>query len=538
MQSLKFIFFLLPFLMMTSVSAQIFGPVNSEFNTIRQNGVSNMEAIGDTVWIGPALNRNIDNRPEWFIPENADSVTFGRGRVFSLALAPDTVVTGLGFNTDLNESSVATAQGYYFSVNGGDDWRFEPFPLDPEPQLEECSTTDVRIAACDTTFIYGGVEYERIRFTVAQQSPPFDVDFSGNTVLSVNWASGLLRSQDFGKTWDRLILPPITADSLVPTQTYEWISSANGEQILRYDPRADRALLGFGLLIDSSGRTWVGTAGGLNISDNALTAPVDSISWNHINFTGAADGLTGGWIIAIEEDPATGTIWMTNWLAESGDSSLRDRERFSVVSTSDGGQTFEQHLIGEKINDIGFKDGAVFAAGDNGLFISHDGGKTWQKSPRLQSPNAFIKEDAEFFSATATTERIWIGTSDGIATSVDLGNTWQIIRTNVPLKGGNFYQPDAPDVETYAYPNPFSPTQHDVVRIKFELNNPGDVRVRIFDFSMALVKEINGSSVTPGDFEAVWDGTDQKGRQVANGPYIYVIETDNHTIDGKILLVD
>lgn len=49
--------------------AQIIGPLDPDidkFNTIRQNSVSTIAAFGDTVWISPALNRNIGNATEWF----------------------------------------------------------------------------------------------------------------------------------------------------------------------------------------------------------------------------------------------------------------------------------------------------------------------------------------------------------------------------------------------------------------------------------------------------------------------------------------
>lgn len=518
-------------LLSLDVHAQVFGPINTPINSIRQNSVSNMAALGDTLWIGPALNRNIGNEVEWFIPVNADSVTFGRGRIFSLSLGQDTVVSGLGFNAPLDEGTVATALGYYFSVDGGDNWRFEPFSLDPRTQATGCASQ--LSAGCDTTFTYGGIQYDRIRITVPQQSPPFDVDFSNDVVLSVNWASGLLRSTDFGQNWDRLILPPMNVDSLVPEQSYEWSSNFNGLQLNRYDPLGDVNLLGFGLLIDNSGTTWVGTAGGINISTNALTAPVDSISWRHISFDGSSDGLIGNWIIAIEQEPGTNRIWMTNWSALPN-----GVDDFGLVYTEDGGQTFRQFLIGERINDITFRNGYVFAAGDNGLFISPDGGETWQKSPRIQSPNAFIKDDARYFSAEATSDRIWIGTSDGIASTDDFGDTWQITRTDVPLDGGNFYQDDTPKVKAYAYPNPFSPSRHNIVRIKFENKRSGNTKIRIFDFSMALVKEVINESLGIGEFEAIWNGFDERGRKVANGTYFYIIEGPDGNINGKISLID
>ncbi|MDR9419024.1 FlgD immunoglobulin-like domain containing protein [Gracilimonas sp.] len=511
--------------------SQVIGPIDDQFNSIRQNGVSSIAAIGDTVWISPSLNRNINNGMEWYYPENADSVYNDKGRVFSLALAPDTVIAGLGFSSDSPDGSVPAGYGFYKSIDGGSTWKFEDFPFD-NPPSEECQNSSSGYDPdCDIKFTYGGIQYNRVRNNVAQQSPPYATDISGNVILSSVWASGLIRSTNFGETWERVILPPSNVSEMTPDNQYQWIVTINGENYNRYDPRQDNNLLGFGVLIDSQNRVWYGSAAGINISENALTAPIDSISWKHIRFDNSPDGLLADWIIAIEEEPGTGRIWMTNWITTQP-------QRQGLVYTDDGGETFTQTLIGERINDIGFKDGYIFAAGDNGLFISDDEGKTWIKSPTVKSPNAFIKPSAEFYSVATTTDRVWIGTEDGIASTDDYGKTWEITRVNFPLKGGNIHEPDARNASSYAYPNPFSPTQHELVRIKFEVKNQGNVNVRIFDFGMNLVREIENSSYPSGTYEAVWDGYDGNGRKVANGPYIYVIESNGKKVNGKILVAD
>lgn len=473
-----------------------------------------MAAFGDTLWIGPGLNRNINNSMDWFFPDGADSVTAGSGQVFSLSLARDTVIAGLGFSFRTEDNSTQTGLGYHLSVDGGDNWSYSKHPLEKQN---------------DTVFVYGGETYAKLPITVPQQSPPFEADHTGNTILSANWASGIVRSRNFGRSWERLILPPQSADSLVPEEVYEFTSDAGN----RYDPRFDQNLLGFGILIDDKNRVWAGTAGGLNISDNAAFASTDSIRWNHIQVNDKNSGLLGNWIIDIKQQPATGDIWMTNWIA-----GLQPTEEFGIVRTSDAGNTFEQYLIGEKINDIGFKDNHVFAAGDNGLFVSPDNGQTWIQLEQIQSPNTFIKKSAQYLSVAATTDRVWVGTSDGIASTGDLGKSWEITRVNFPLRGGNQYQQDAPDVEAYAYPSPFSPSRHSIVRIKFEVENQGSIKIRLFDFGMNLIKEIENGTFSPGTYEAIWDGKDVRGRQVANGPVLYHIETPGNTIRGKLLVID
>ncbi|WP_246043079.1 FlgD immunoglobulin-like domain containing protein [Fodinibius saliphilus] len=473
-----------------------------------------METFGDTLWIGPGLNRTIDNSANWYFPENAQKIINEEGSVYSLALAQDTVWAGLGYTASTPNGDVQSGLGFHYSTDGGENWKFIKNPNDEED---------------DSTFVYGGTRYAKLPVTAQQQSPSFEVAFKGETVFSANWALGLVRSQDFGANWKRIILPPQQVDTLSPDNEYTF--NSNGTN--RYDPRFDQNLLGFSVFIDRSNRVWCGTAGGLNISDNALTAPADSIRWRHIQVDGSSDGLLGNWIITIKQQPSTGDIWMTNW-----SSGLRDNESFGIVRTRNGGKSFDRYLQGKRINDIDFSDGVIYAAGDDGLFKSSDGGANWTTIPQITSANTFIKKSAAYYSIASTTNRLWVGTGDGIASTADGGENWEITRVNFPLDGNNHYQQDAPDVNAYAYPNPFSPRRHSLVRIKYEVKKAGQVTIRLFDFRMKLIKKIASGDYTPGTYEAVWDGTTTNGKDVANGAVFYQIDSPGNTIRGKILLIN
>ncbi len=489
-----------------TASAQISGPLPPGLKeSISRNSISNMAAYGDTLWIGPDLQRNINNQNTWYTPDNADSVVNGRARVYSLAVSRDTVVAGLGYSFTSNNSSTDAGIGYYLSTDGGTNWTFVP------QFLEDKNTDSVE---------YGGKTIGYVPIVVAQQSPPYSIDYKGSTIFSANWASGILRSRDFGKTWERLLMPPSSYDTLSPARTF----------LSTYDPRQDNNYLGFSVLIGSNGDVYAGTADGLNVSPNAMTAPVDSVIWYHKHADGTSDGLLGNWVITIRQQPGAGTVWMTNWPTANG-------EQYGLVSTDDMGQTFKHYLVGEKVYDIAFDGQYIYVAGDDGLFISDNNGATWNQIRQIRSPNTFIKTGAKFYSVAQVDNRLWVGTGDGMASTTDHGKTWSITRVNFPLSGGNRFQTDAPNVKTYAYPNPFSPSHHGIVRIKFHVDNPGTIHIILRDFAMNRIREIT-QDVAAGDHEATWDGRDASGRMVANGVVFYQIKGPGLTANGKILVLN
>ncbi len=493
-------------LLSVTARAQIIGPVpEGQQNSIFQNSVSNIAAYGDTVWIGPLLQRHIGVEPDWYTADKADSIIKGRGRVYSLALGQDTVVTGIGYSKKVKGEDIDTGIGFYFSTDGGNNWRFENIPLD---------------ALNDSTFTYGNNNLKKLPVVVPEESIAYNVDFKNNTVFAAAWALGIIRSQDFGKTWERLLLPPSDVDTLRPENSYNF----------KYDPLSDNNFLGFGVFIASNNYVWAGTADGVDISPNALTAPADSVIWYHKTADQSVNGLLGNWVVKIKEQPGTGAVWMTNWVTGSTD-------QYGLVSSDDNGKTFKHYLVGVKIYDITFDQNTIYAVGDDGLYISDDNGATWNHINQIKSANTFIKPNSSYYCLANSNGVIWVGSSDGLASTSDHGKTWSITRVNFPLHGGNRFQPNAPNVDAYAYPNPFSISQHREVRIKFDVKKSGNVSIKLYDFGMNLIKVLDNEYLNSGPHEAVWNGRNAHGDRVANGVVFYRINTPGHDFGGKILVM-
>jgi hypothetical protein len=140
------------------------------------------------------------------------------------------------------------------------------------------------------------------------------------------------------------------------------------------------------------------------------------------------------------------------------------------------------------------------------------------------------------FSVAVTPGTLWIGTEDGLASSSDNGQTWSIFRSDIPLHP-EVPSDEVPDVESYAYPNPFTPSTDGIVRIRYELQAEQHVTIRIFDFGMNLIRTVVDESKSAGVREERWDGLDDRGLRIPSGPYLYSIDSSDGTTWGKILVV-
>ena len=126
-----------------------------------------------------------------------------------------------------------------------------------------------------------------------------------------------------------------------------------------------------------------------------------------------------------------------------------------------------------------------------------------------------------------------MGTADGLLQSTDGARSWRLFRSAVPLAGDGTER----DVEVYAYPNPFAPSEG-AVRIRLDLASSADVTVRVFDFAMNLVRTLQAPGRPPGPNEVSWDGRTDGGLRAANGAYVYVVEAEGRQLSGRILLID
>ena len=83
------------------------------------------------------------------------------------------------------------------------------------------------------------------------------------------------------------------------------------------------------------------------------------------------------------------------------------------------------------------------------------------------------------------------------------------------------------------YPNPFNPS----TVIKYDIPKSSHVKIDIYDYRGRHLKSLIDRESDPGISQVEWNSTNDNGEKVAAGVYIYKIETRDHVISRKMILL-
>ena len=87
---------------------------------------------------------------------------------------------------------------------------------------------------------------------------------------------------------------------------------------------------------------------------------------------------------------------------------------------------------------------------------------------------------------------------------------------------------------TQNYPNPFNGE----TTIRYQLNEPGHVRLEIFNLLGQHVRTLLDTPMEAGDYSIRWNGRDAAGAPVASGIYVYRLRSgDKATATRKLTLL-
>ena len=279
-------------------------------------------------------------------------------------------------------------------------------------------------------------------------------------------------------------------------------------------------------MLNENGNLWYGSADGISKStDNGQT-------WERFKSEGNFS-ISGNFVVALGYQEATNTVWAAT--IEAVDTS----EVRAVSKTTNGGATWDTTLVGVFAHNFGFDGSTVFVAADEGMFVSEDNGESWFKFPEIQDSQTgeeILTE--EFFSAASQSinpdTRWWFGSANGLATTTDRGNNWQVIRSFVSTR-------DRKDPKVYAYPSPFSPSRTGYTRFQYDIKNDTQVEIKIYNFAMehvVTIRETENNFDAGADRSAKWDGKDKDGKTVATGVYFFRAKVGSKVSWGKVVVIN
>ena len=431
--------------------------------------------------------------------------------------------------------------GISYSIDGGVSWNYMEQSVDEIPIYWSCSnfnTTenlfysdeslceaecldcDGSPGSCSKIYDYvswgGQDEIAHLSVTVPINNISYDIEIHGDYIYASNWAGGLRR---FNYTldspeWEIVPLPMDNQSELLCGEIELESYQINPVGDCESDFDNHKAFSVFGI----EDTLWVGTAGGINkgIIDG------NCINWEHLN--SYENGFFDDWVIGFENqilDNGLNRIWALTWDKESQGS-------IGVPSFSDNGGAdwqFPNQLLEMEVKsyNISFNSDYIYLSTNQGLYLSNDS-EFWEKFDNpIDYLNQQILSDI-VYDAEIINNRLWVGTSDGVAVSSNLIDAnWMIYR---------FWENNSTfDV----YPNPFMIDQYNFI------NGDGHVRfvypgqsleatIDIFDFSMDLVASIKDPAIINQQIEFIWNGRNVYNEKVENGVYFCRL---NHNGDYK-----
>ncbi len=429
----------------------------------------------------------------------SDEQGLGKGGVSGLLVTDSIVWAAFAFDTSVGISGAGG--GLAYSRNDGETWTWLSQPRD--------TFFDLQPDGRDAVLGYWPTATNVDNITYAFAMTP-------NYIWIVSKGGGLRRHE-------------YDSDYTDFRDTLGWhVLSPDGTPFNTGAELSDRS---FSLTYDGT-NLWVGTAAGIfRTTDEGET-------WDR--FHAGNSGISGNFVTALDYQPATNTVWAATWRATGND------EFYAVSKTSNGGASWEVTLteaqieqsIGRRetprIHAFGFDSAAVYACDDIGLWKSINAGQSWELFPQIADSARTghrLEEDAVYAAyASRSPNLLWVGGLDGLAVSASNGANWHILQTAEPLANSSRA------VETYAYPNPYSPSRYNVVRIRVT-STGGAAKLTFYDFAMSEVVALPTQTLNPGEDYLTWDGK-KNGVDVANGTYFYKVEKPGGDVWGKLIILD
>lgn len=493
------------------------------------NFIGTITIRSDTALVdgGGLLNRSVDFGTTWEIFASSDGI--GKGSVAAITVHRSAIFLTTIFDTSVTpEPTSGAGGGISYSIDGGATWLRIAQPQDTAtlrgpvirtmPDGNPGTVDLVRdVIVRQTGLLTDSIYTIAVKTNIDNVS--FDIAVTDSTIWVPCFGGGLrvariLPGGSIGY-FTPAPLPPDSLNEIRLDRDYDFV----------IDPIEHLNHRAFSVLAASDG-IWAGTAGGINHSTDG------GLSWTR--YTHAGSGISGNFVVALGEQTYVENSTTVRLIWAATNRALGPTEDDGLSYTPDSGRTWKVVLRGPFVNNVAFDGKTVYAATDEGMFRSPDLGVTWEKFfvivDAQTGDRTFHPEFASVGVQQNGPDRIlYFGNVDGLAMSTDLGNSWSIRRA--------FRDPGIDGTpKSYAYPNPFSPTiAPTVVRFQFDtigLDASDRVSLKIYDFALDPVVTVVEN--VPLTQTLYWTGRNNKGKRVANGTYVYVIEAGKKKFWGKV----
>jgi len=329
---------------------------------------------------------------------------------------------------------VATQNGLYSSADTGKTW----FPFDTSDGLNANAISSVAgytlFLDNDTnSFLCGGGYTGEKKYELPFPPSLTGVGFNNTTNYGASWDTsrpeqatglekfaygiaiadtvvwsacgkgGLIRSFDYGKTWKNVF---------VDTSAKRRYEEGN---LLNKDIFISIAVDTFS---QDTTMIWAGTANGVYKFIYTTRDSADTVIYSLEDSELYPNSVPS---IGIQKYDQNKIIWASVYSEGLGVPSC------STYKSTDGGETWTSYLGGIWVRDFAFQGSAVWAATDQGLKRTKDGGIVWDTFEILDKTKRRIIP-SNFTSVCIVDTIIWAGTVDGLVKSTDDGKTWQVIK--------------------------------------------------------------------------------------------------------------
>ena len=519
----------------SQLSAQFFSPSRFSLNSTVQdtflskgllsNIIAEVRLMGDSLtWFGTGQGLALHNGHYVYSHQiTTDSLADGQttklvpyGGIPAIAVMGDTMAvaySGDNGSIQVGYGLTLTYDAQMVNDSSGITWTYLQQPIDQES---------------DTLPPFGEGFYRALPVTVPEANVTYDAYLFGNYLWTASWAGGLRRYDLNSKNWENVPMPMDSQDSLSLCAGFDEVDDLGRSILPDYylNPRdpadgGNHNHKAFSVLVYGD-TVWAGTANGINrgvmINEWVEDPPgnfqlLNCIEWVHYSYP--QNNISGNFVVGLARQVWNGqtTIWAATMNADT------PGEVRGLSYTRDDGLTWKTTLLGERIYNITAKDSLVLAASQSGLWKSFDGQNWAAYDPAVDTTfmsQSQILTDVVYTSALDernSVPNLWIGTSNGAAISSDLhGTSWTIFQTEYDSS------------EFYAYPNPFSPFNHNQLGgegyVRFHTGNIANTQIELDIYNFAMEKVYQHSydlNIYNGAMK--WNGRDMNGSLVDNGVY-------------------